>query len=236
VILSASSGPLIAWLAVIVGWGLWRYRRNLRAILWSTVGVLVVLHLIREKPVWHLLARLSSITGGTGYHRFKLIDEFIAHFDEWWLVGGFSTAHWGLAKASDITNQYILEGVRGGLPTLIAFVAVLVMSFRATGRSVRRALVHPQLTPLAGRNAAFLGWGLGVCLAAHSVAFIGVSYFGQLASILYLHLAMIPSFACALSRVQPQAAPAPAAQPEAPRDARATPGTASLASTLERGR
>lgn len=235
VILSASSGPLMAWLSVFVGWGLWRYRRNMRAILWSTFGVLLVLHLVREKPVWHLLARLSSITGGTGYHRFKLIDEFIAHFDEWWLVGAYTTAHWHLAQSTDLTNQYILEGIRGGLPTLIAFVTMLVMGFRTTGRSVRRALAHPQLAPSEGWRTAILGWGLGVCLAVHSVAFIGVSYFGQLASILYLHMAMIPSLACALSRVQSQAAPVVELQPEPPRGIQGARGSASLGGTLVRG-
>jgi len=236
VILSASSGPLMAWLFVFVGWGLWRYRRHMRAILWSTTGVLIVLHLIREKPVWHLLARLASITGGTGYHRYKLIDEFFAHFDEWWLAGAFTTQHWGLAQSTDLTNQYILEGIRGGLPTLIAFVAVLVMGFRTTGHSVRRALAHPYLAPQDGHSAAILAWGLGVCLTVHSVAFIGVSYFGQLSSILFLHIAMIPALACALSRVRAQPAPARAALPEAPREGQKAQGPASVAGALLRGK
>jgi len=233
VILSASSGPLMAWLTVFVGWGLWRYRRNMRVILWSIFGVLVALHLFREKPVWHLLARLASITGGTGYHRFKLIDEFIAHFDEWWLAGAFTTRHWHLAQSTDLTNQYILEGIRGGLPTLIAFVAVLVMGFRTTGRSWRRALVHPYLTAQEGQAAAILAWGLGVCLAVHSVAFIGVSYFGQLSSILYLHIAMIPAMACALSRVRPQ--PAAVVEPQVPQEVQPARGPASVAGALLRG-
>jgi hypothetical protein len=232
-ILSASSGPLMAWMTVFVGWGLWRFRQHMRAIRWATVGMLLFLHLIREKPVWHLLVRLESITGGTGYHRFKLIDEAIAHFDEWWLFGTYSTSHWNIAQASDITNQYILEGVRGGLPTLIAFVAVLVIGFRTTGRSVRRALKHPGLSPQERWRTAILGWGLGVCLGAHSVAFIGVSYFGQLSSILYLHLAMIPAFACALYRI-PQEAAARATPSEAPRAVRA-PGSAPSGGALEQG-
>jgi hypothetical protein len=207
----------------------------MRAIRWCTFLILLFLHLVREKPVWHLLARLASITGGTGYHRFKLIDEAIAHFDEWWLLGTGSTEHWSLAQASDITNQYILEGVRGGLPTLIAFIVVLVIGFRTTGRSVRRALALPQLAPADRQRTAMLGWGLGVCLGVHAVAFIGVSYFGQLSSILYLHMAMIPSFAIALSRV-PGGAPAPARapRPEPAREVRTAPGPAPVAGTLTR--
>jgi hypothetical protein len=234
-ILSASSGPLMAWLACFVGWALWPQRRNMRAIRWGTFLVLLFLHLVREKPVWHLLARLASITGGTGYHRFKLIDEFIAHFGEWWLIGTGSTEHWNLAQASDITNQYILEGIRGGLPTLIAFITVLVLGFRTAGRSVRAAQRMPQLSPAARQGNAMLGWGLGVCLSVHAVAFIGVSYFGQLSSILYLHLAMIPSFAIALARVPaPAAAPAPQPSPVRERSSVPPPGPAPVAGTLTR--
>jgi hypothetical protein len=236
-ILSASRGPLMAWLTALTGWGLWWQRKNMRAIRWTVFLVLLFLHLVREKPVWHLLARLASITGGTGYHRFKLIDEFIAHFSEWWLLGTGSTEHWHLAQSSDITNQYILEGIRGGLPTLLAFVTVLVLGFRTTGRSVRRAMTLPQLSPVERERTAMVGWGLGVCLAVHSVAFIGVSYFGQMSSLLYLHVAMIPSYAVALARMPaPATSPAPAPVPtgKAVREASLAPGPAPVAGTLTR--
>jgi hypothetical protein len=200
-LLSASSGPLIAFLVAILAWALWPYRRFMPFVQWGTVAALVVIHFAREKPVWHLIGRVSSITGGTGWHRYSLIDEFINHFDEWWLVGTYSTAHWKIAyTSSDITNQYVLEGVRGGLPTLLSFAALLAVAFWTVGRSVRRAWPRGGSAPPPRRRAALLAWGLGTCLTVHSVAFIGVSYFGQLLTILYLHLALIPSLACALSR------------------------------------
>ncbi len=238
-ILSASSGPLMAWLALFLGWGLWPYRRQMRRVLWGTLAVLVVIHFAREQPVWHLIARLASLTGGTGYHRFKLIDEAIAHFDEWWLIGTASTAHWKMSASSDITNQYILEGVRGGLPAFLSFVAVIVVGFRTVGRSVRLAFSGAGLSPGESREAALLGWGLGVCLFVHSVAFIGVSYFGQLMAIFYLHMAMIPSLACALSRSHSRARRSKAPLPQTPGDARvgaeAGPAQALQARSLPRG-
>jgi hypothetical protein len=201
-ILSASAGPLMVLLMAMLGWALWPYRRYMRLIRWGTFGTLVVIHFARDKPVWHLILRASSITGGTGYHRYYLIQGAIDHFKEWWLLGTYSTANWHNVHAQDITNQYILEGVRGGLVTLLCLVAVLVLGFRTVGRSVRRAQARKDWTPAARRRAALLAWGLGVCLAAHSLAFIGVSYFGQLQTIFFLHLALIPALACALARTR----------------------------------
>lgn len=200
-VLSASSGPLMAFLAAALGWALWPARRHMRVIRWTTAAALIVIHFAREKPLWHLIGRLSSITGGTGWHRYRIIDEFINRFGEWWLAGTYTTEHWDIPFAArDITNQYVIEGVRSGLGALLSFVAVLVVAFRAVGESLRLAQAERQRAPREALRAALLAWALGVCLAAHSVAFIGVSYFGQLMALFYLHLAMIPSLARALSR------------------------------------
>jgi hypothetical protein len=198
-IFSSSSGPLIAYLSAVVGWALWPLRRHMSAIRWGTLAALVVLHFVREKPVWHLIGRLSSITGGTGYHRYALIDAAVNHFGEWWLLGIESTSHWTQYHATDITNQYILEGVRGGLATLLAFVALLVIAFRSVGRSLAHARAL-DANAAERRRLAWLAWGLGVALASHAVAFIAVSYFGQLQNILFMQLAMIPCLEVALAR------------------------------------
>lgn len=199
-VLSASSGPLVASLAAVGGWVLWPFRGSMRMLQWATVTGILVIHFAREKPFWHLIGRVSDITGGTGYHRVTLIDAFVARAGEWWLLGAGMTSHWKGAQGSDITNQYLLEGIRGGLGTLIAFLVLFYIAFRTTGRTVRHAEKLDSWTPLQRRRTIFLAWGLGVCLAVHCVAFIGVSYFGQLISVLYLHLAMVPSLAVALSR------------------------------------
>ena len=77
------------------GWAIWRYRRHMRLMLWSAFGMAVVIHFAREKPFWHLILRLSQIVGGTGYHRYYLIDAFIRRFGEWALVGTDNTGNWG---------------------------------------------------------------------------------------------------------------------------------------------
>jgi hypothetical protein len=188
-----------------VGFALWPFRRRLALARWATLGLLVVIHFVREKPVWHLIGRLSSITGGTGYHRYALIDAAVQHFDEWWLLGVVSTEHWTRYNATDITNQYILEGVRGGLATLLAFVALLVLAFRSVGRCLRLCARHPAVGRAGRRQTALLAFGLGVALASHSVAFIAVSYFGQLQTIFFMQLAMIPSLEVTLARSRARA-------------------------------
>jgi hypothetical protein len=220
-IFSASSGPLIAYVSSTIGWSLWPVRRHMRAFRWGTLATLVVLHFVREKPVWHLIGRLSSITGGTGYHRYAIIDAAVNHFSEWWLFGIESTAHWTKYNATDITNQYILEGVRGGLATLLAFIALLVVAFQSVGRSLAHARAL-DASAAERRRMGWLAWGLGTALAAHAVAFIAVSYFGQLQSILFMQMAMIPCLEVALRR-QRASAPAPEPLPE-PQIARAPAG------------
>lgn len=193
-LLSASSGPLVALGFGIVAWVLWPFRGSLSLVRWGSVAALVTAHFIREQPVWQLIGRLSSFTGGTGYHRSKLIDAFIHRFDEWWLLGTSTTRHWFIGESEDLTNQFVAEGVRGGIVQLALFVLLLGMAFSALGRARVMATRTEKLRRPARRAFAYLAWGLGASLAVHCVSFISVAYFGQMQSIFYLHLAMIASF------------------------------------------
>jgi hypothetical protein len=200
---AASSGAFLSLVGGIGAFALWPLRRNTRALRWATVLCLTVLHFAREKPVWHLIARASDLLGGEGYHRYRLFDAFVNRWDEWWLLGTKSTAHWG-PGLTDTTNQYVAEGVSGGILTLAAFVVLLALAFRGIGRAARagRRLGRPP------RAHGLWCWGLGAALTAHAVAFISVSYFGQMQIVLYLLLALISaelSFAMGSRRSQRQA-------------------------------
>jgi hypothetical protein len=200
-----------------IAFALWPLRRHTRALRWGFLICLIVLHFARKKPVWHLIARASDLLGGEGYHRYRLIDAFVNRFGEWWLVGTPSTEHWG-PVLWDTTNQYVTEGVSGGLLTLVAFIVLLSLAFRGIGRagSAGRRLGR---TPTAHR---FWCWGIGAALVAQTAGFLSVSYFGQMQIIFYLFLAMISSeYGFALSsprhrsqrQVQPSAAsPHPSGQ------------------------
>jgi hypothetical protein len=191
VVTSASSGPLLTVMFAIVALTLWRWRSQMRTLRYGILGALVSLHLVMKAPVWFLLARVDIVQGSTGYHRAYLIDRAIANFWDWWLVGTKSTWKWADKDAHlfDVTNAYILNGANGGLITMILFIAIIALSFKAVGRSVRLGETN---VPLAHRK---LTWALGAALFAHSVTYISVTYFDQNFVNWYLLLAMISSVA-----------------------------------------
>src|SRR5690606_32613661 len=127
----------------------------------GVVVMLVVIHFIREKPVWHLLGRINVIGSSTGHHRYLLIDNAIKHFDEWGLVGTKSTAHWG-HQMFDVTNQYLLEGVRGGFVAMLLFLIVLLLAFRMLGSAVASDKRCP---------TDFSAWLVGSALFGHAAIF-----------------------------------------------------------------
>ena len=184
VICCASSTPVMGVIAGIIGGGMFLLRHQMRLVRWVVVLALVGLHMVMQAPVWHLISRASAVGGSTGWHRYNLINQAINRIGEWWLLGTRSTAHWGWGL-QDVTNQYILEGVRGGFLTLCLFVIVIVVAFREVG-----CLWHSQ-TRYPYRLA--ISWALGVSLFVHCMNFIGVSYFGQIWILWYLLLAMIGS-------------------------------------------
>ena len=84
-----------------------------------------------------------------------------------------------------MTNEYVFQGVSGGMPGLIAFVVMIVLCYRCVGRLWRR---HT-----GDRYRLLSSWALGCCLFAHTMSFISVSYFGQAKVIWFLLLASIAS-------------------------------------------
>lgn len=200
----ASSTPVLALLVVMAGAALLPLRHQMSYLRWMTLAMLVLLHLVMIAPVWHLIARVSAVGGSTGWHRYHLIDEAINRFTEWALLGTQATAHWGWGL-HDVTNQYVLEGVRGGFLRLALFVTIIVLCFRAVGRAWR--MFKPYSPDF------MMAWAVGVSLAVHCVSFIGVSYFGQITMLWYFTLAMAANLdsvaRASLPRRRRHAAPAP---------------------------
>jgi hypothetical protein len=184
VLLSASSTPVMGVIFAVFGGAMFFVRWWMKYILAFVLLLSVGLHFSMKAPIWHLISRITIAKGNTGYHRFMLIDSAIHRFNEWALFGTRTTAHW-FWGGQDVTNQYLLEGVRGGFITLVLFIATIWLCFRATGR-MWRAWKHD-------RAKVILAWALGVSLFVHCTNFIGVSYFGQGVFVWYLLLAMIGS-------------------------------------------
>lgn len=179
VVTASSSGALLALLAAMGGLFLWRWKKYMSLIRWSTLAAILSLAIVMEAPVWYLMAKLSNVMGGTGWHRAWLIDQTIAHFDEWWLFGTTYTAHWGPGgeviaadpNMMDITNHYVMEGVKGGVLKLGLFLALIIQCFRGLGRRLRAEQANPPVE--------FFIWGIGVSFFTHCLSFMSANYFDQ---------------------------------------------------------
>lgn len=197
----ASSTPVVALIFGIGVWFFFPLRENLRIIWMSAIAVGIIVHFMMARGIWHLIARIDLVGGSTGYHRYRLIDAAIERFGEWWLLGTVSTSHWGYGLF-DVTNQFVLEGVRGGVWALVAIFAVFILSFAAVGREIRRIALHRwqvMRTPSSGltkRLAAdeYLVYGIGATMGAQMAIFLAVSYFAETITIWQFFMGICASF------------------------------------------
>jgi hypothetical protein len=166
VMTTASSTPLLGLVAVAAGFGAYRMRAYMRSVRWGTVTLLVGLHVVMTKPVWHLISRVSITSGSTGYHRYRLIDAAVNHWKDWFLLGVTSTAGWGFFLF-DVTNQFVKEAVDGGILGLGLFIGYIALAFACVGRLWRQDRVI--------RGGSLRIWGLGVALFTQCIMFLGIS-------------------------------------------------------------
>jgi hypothetical protein len=165
-----SSTPLMTYLFVFVGIAFWPLRGKMSTVRWVVLVLLVALHLVMKAPVWFLIARMDIIAGNSGYHRAELIDTFIRHFRDWWLIGSNQQATWGF-DMDDLCEQWVAEGEGGGLLTLSCFLLLITRGFSRIGKA-REKIV-------GDRKREWFLWFIGVALFAHCVGFFGISYFDQ---------------------------------------------------------
>lgn len=182
VLTAASSTPLLAYVSGIVAVCFWPIRKRMRAFRWGLLAALVSLHLAMKAPVWFLIARVDLTGASSGYHRAELVDQFVKHFSEWWLVGTSGNGAWGF-DMWDLSNQFVAEGVSGGLVTFICFIAMIAICFSRLGNA-RKAVE-------GDRNQEWFYWFLGCALLSHMFAFFGISYFDHTQVAWFALLAMI---------------------------------------------
>jgi hypothetical protein len=179
---TSSSGPALSFIAGVIGILMWRFRDRMRQVRWGLALTLLGLHIVMNAPVWALILRVKIFGASTAYHRYRLFDQFVHRFDEWWLYGVKSTASWGF-WLFDVTNHFIRIAVDGGLVTLVLFIAILSYCFQSVGRALKSG-------SLSSDNEKIV-WALGASLFVHIISFFGVSYFDQIRVILYLNLALL---------------------------------------------
>src|SRR5208283_193587 len=138
--------------------------------------------LVMKAPVWFVISHIDIVGGNSSYQRAFLIDQFIRHFGDWWLLGTFQSDSWGF-DMWDHTNQFVAEGESGGLATLICFIAMISVSFGMLGKA-RKAVE-------GDNEKEWMVWILGAALFAHVVGYFGISYFDQTRVAWFALLAMI---------------------------------------------
>jgi len=191
-ITSVSSGPVTAYGFAVIGLFMFPFRRHMRAVRWGVALILISLALVMKAPIWYLIAKLGKLTGGDAWYRSFLIEQFFNHFNEWWLIGAQKIDHWMPTghpfdpDKVDLTNQYIVVAVNGGLVTMLLFIGIIVYCFKAVGRAI-------QENDTQSFHVTVTLWSMGAALFAHVMNFFSVSYFDQIFVFLYLLLAMISS-------------------------------------------
>lgn len=185
---SMSSGPWVMVIVVIFCLVMERHKKFAKPLFILLVFSCIFIGIASNRPFYHVIASWANPLGGASWHRAKLIDLAIEHFNEWWLVGyGAKDPGWGPELGmgiTDITNEYILKGVRYGILGVIALCAVLAKAFRDLISTYRR-LTHPAMKSLC--------WAFGSLLFSVAVAWMSVSFFGQLSTLVYYSLGMIGS-------------------------------------------
>ncbi|MGB3209084.1 MAG: hypothetical protein WBB19_00115 [Desulforhopalus sp.] len=186
----SSSGPIVVLAGVIFFLSFFNLKQYSSSLSWCVLVLAVIIHIIREAPLWHFIfVRISIKDSSTGYHRYMLTEAAIKEFWNWWLLGyGDLAPQWHLkywpwthAHFTDITNHYILEGIRGGFFTMLIFVILCYLVIKTLGTfSITQT----------DRNEQWLWWGFTVMMISHCITFLSVAYFGQITMLLYLTIAV----------------------------------------------
>jgi len=159
-------------------------KRLLKFFILSCFGI----EIISNRHFYHVIFSYANPVGGAWWHRARLIDCAIMHFDEWWLAGyGGKDPGWGgyLGMThTDVTNQFILHGIEYGLLGMIALCIVLAIGFRNIISTYKRT-ADPRLKSLC--------WFLGCMLFSIIVSWLSVSYFGQMINLFYSMLGAVGS-------------------------------------------
>lgn len=185
IVLTASSTPVLGLLVGIVAWLCYPLRHLTRPFIACITLTIVVLHFVMKSPVWSLIARINVTQGNSGYHRFLLVDGFINHWHEWFVLGStIGASHWG-HYTFDTANQYVAVGISGGIVTLSAFIGVIICAFLTTERICK--------------SRPLLGWSIGAAILVHCICFFGISVWGQMHLAWSLPLALAGSLQQAIA-------------------------------------
>ena len=185
---SMSSGPWVMVIVVIFCLAMERYKQWVKPLLGFFAFSCIAIGVLSNRPFYHVLVSFANPTGGSGWHRARLMDLAIEDFNEWWFAGyrgedpGWGQ-HLGMAF-TDVTNEFILVGVKYGILGVIVLCVVLAVAFRGIISTYKKA-IYPVIKSLY--------WALGSVLFSVVVTWLSVSFFGQLMPLFYCMLGIIGS-------------------------------------------
>lgn len=181
-ITSNSSSSLMALFGSLAGIAFWPLRKQMRLVRWALALALLAAHLMMKAPVWALIAHIDLTGSSSGDHRYKLMDNCIRHFSDWWLIGYKYYETWGY-DMWDLCNQFVVNALTGGLSTLVLYIWMFKRSFGMIGTA--RKQVN------GDRAREWLLWCMGADLFANVVAHFGINYMTQMMMSLFPLLACI---------------------------------------------
>ena len=176
IVLSSSSTSISSFLVGIIASLFYFQRDSLTFIKLLLIFSPFVLSIFMDNPIWFLLTKIDFTGGSTGFFRYLLLDNFIRNWKEWFFLGIRNTGQWGTTLSlpwvglNDLTNQFVVEGVRGGIFGLTTFIFAIVIAFKYFGKL---------LSVADNKDTHRLYWYLGTSLLVHITNFIGISYFSQ---------------------------------------------------------
>jgi hypothetical protein len=185
---SMSSGPWVMAIIVIICLALEKRKYLVKPFMIFFVFSCIFTQITSDREFYHVIVSYANPLGGAGWHRAKLIDLAIEHFGEWWLTGYRNLdPGWGRYLGmghTDVTNEFILVGIRYGVFGMLALIIVLIMAFQMITYRYRKT-TDPKCKSII--------WALGSILFSVTVTWMSVSFFGQLATIFYIIFGIISS-------------------------------------------
>jgi hypothetical protein len=181
--LTVCSSPILTYALGVGAVCAWPFRERMHLFRRGIVLACIAAQLFMNAPFWFLMAHIDLTGSSSGWYRAALIDNFIRHFGQWWLVGTNDNIYWADGAMWDACNQFVAEGVAGGLATLVCFIALICIGFKLLGNA-RRAVKGDS-------EKEWYFWFLSAALFAHVVAFFGIDYFDKTKFAWYALLAMI---------------------------------------------
>lgn len=183
---SMSSGPVMMLIFTFCFLFLERHKNSVKPILILVAISGVLVEVLSNRTIWHVIASYADPIGGSGWHRAKLVDVAIERFGEWWLAGyGMQDPGWGEALGmswTDITNHYLVVGVKYGMLGVIALCGILVVSVSMLVR-LHKSTKDPLLRSWC--------WATGSVIVAFIIAFNAFCLFGQANSLFYCILGFV---------------------------------------------